>query len=343
MARTLTVTDGMSNAHVTYYTVSDHRFFLGTVALLNSLWLTGNRGELVVLDAGLKPNQRERLGGHVTLVDPPEQIVRHPHLMRPYPHLAEATGTVVVIDSDIIVTASLDAILDRARDGKIGMCPAWTEAARRRWFAEWEATLRLRAPLRRDDWVHNGFVAFSTEHWPNLLERWWEVCELIPSADMHGGRSPFQAPDADVLNALLMSEIPRDALALLPEGDEVFGGDIAVEDLETLRCTVRGRPAKLLHLVDNPKPWERSGWLRLAATDYVRLMRRLLFASDIPLSLDPDLAPLWLQPGLGGELTLRTLGGTNRAMVWSLSRVPEPVREWVRGLRRQVAKEVSPA
>ena len=31
----------------------DHRFFLGTVALLNSLRLTGNVGELVVLDAGL--------------------------------------------------------------------------------------------------------------------------------------------------------------------------------------------------------------------------------------------------------------------------------------------------
>ena len=70
---------------------------------------------------------------------------------------------------------------------------------------------------------------------------------------------------------------------------------------------VGGRPAKLLHL-DNPKPWERSGWLRLGATDYIRLMRRLLFASDVPLSLDRSQAPLWLRPRLGGELTLRASG-----------------------------------
>jgi hypothetical protein len=30
--------------------------------------------------------------------------------------------------------------------------------------------------------------------------------------------------DQDMLNALLLSEIPREALVLLPEGEEVFGG-----------------------------------------------------------------------------------------------------------------------
>jgi hypothetical protein len=343
LAQASTATERTPRAEVTYYTVSDHRFFLGSIALLNSLALTGNGGELVVLDAGLTPEQRELLSTRATVVDLPEQIARHPHLMRPYAYLVGASGTVVVIDSDIIVTASLDPILDRAREGKIAMCPAWTEDARRRWFAEWEPTLQLRAPLRRDDWVHNGFVAFSTQHWPHLLARWWEVCELIPSADMHGSLSPFQAPDADALNALLMSEVPRDGLTLLAQGDEVFGGDVTVEDFKTLRCTSGGRSTKLLHLVDNPKPWERSGWLRLAATDYVRLMRRLLFASDVPLRLDRDQAPLWLRPGLEGELTLRALGGANRAMVWSLSKIPEPLQERVRGVRRRVAKEVSPA
>ena len=43
----LTSVDDTSNADVTYYTVSDDRFFLGTVSLLNSLYLTGNRGKLV--------------------------------------------------------------------------------------------------------------------------------------------------------------------------------------------------------------------------------------------------------------------------------------------------------
>jgi hypothetical protein len=337
MVWSLTSVDDTSNADVTYYTVSDHRFFLGTVSLLNSLYLTGNRGKLVVLDAGLTRNQRERLGAHATLVASPEQIERHPHLMRPYPYLMDAAGTIVVIDSDIIVTASLDSVIARAREGKICMCPAWTSEARTRWFAEWEKTLALRAPLRRDDWVHNGFVAFSTEHWPQLLERWWEVCELIPPGEMHGSLSPFQAPDADALNALLMSEIPRDGLALLSKGEEVFGGDAEVDDIGRLRCTFEGQPTKLLHLVDNPKPWERSGWLRLAATGYVRLMRRLLFADDVPLRLDPNEVPMWLRPGLGGELTLRALGGANRAIVWSAYKFPEPLREQFRHLRKQIA------
>jgi hypothetical protein len=63
MARTVTRTDATLPAEVTHYTVSDHRYFLGTVALLNSLSLTGTVGELVVLDAGLRPKQRNDLVG----------------------------------------------------------------------------------------------------------------------------------------------------------------------------------------------------------------------------------------------------------------------------------------
>jgi hypothetical protein len=37
---------------VTFYTVSNEPYFLGTVALLNSLRKTGNDGSFVVLDAG---------------------------------------------------------------------------------------------------------------------------------------------------------------------------------------------------------------------------------------------------------------------------------------------------
>lgn len=337
LAECSTAADRISKAEVTYYTVSDHRFFLGTVALLNSLSLTGNVGDIVVLDAGLRTNQRRTLAGYAAVVDLPKQIKRHPHLMRPYPHLMDAAGMTVVIDSDIIVTASLDGILDSARHGEICVFPAWTPEARTRWFAGWERTLRLRAPLRRDDWVHNGFVAFSTNHWPQLLQRWWEVCDLIPPDEMHGNQSAFQAPDADALNALLMSEIPRDSVGVLPEGDEVFGGHARIEDFHTLKTTFQGRPATILHLVDNPKPWEPSGWLRLAATDYVRLMRRLLFASDVPIRLDSEQAPLWLRPGIGGESTLRALGGANRAILWLVSKVPKRFHDRVRGFRRQVA------
>jgi hypothetical protein len=331
----LTGSDGAPKNEVTYYTISDHRFFPGAIALLNSLRLTGNAGELVVLDAGLTPIERELLSDHATVFAPPQQIEGNPVLMKAYPHLLEPSGIVVLIDSDMIVTGSLDHVRDIAREGKICAYPDPPET-RKRWFAEWHEVLELRAPLRREVCVNSGFLAFSTDRWPDLLGRWWEVCELIPATEVFGAGTSFNAGDQDALNALLMSEIPREGLALLPEAEEAFGGDARVEDVETLTCTSAGRQTKVLHYVDRPKPWERSGWLRLAATGYVRLMRRLLFAPDVPLRLDPGQLPLWLRPSLGGELALRSLGAANRAIVWSSHKAPRPLQERLRRMRRRL-------
>jgi hypothetical protein len=325
---------------VTYFTVSTHRFFLGTVALLNSLRLTGNAGELVVLDAGLAPDERELLSARATVFTPPNAADVHPVVMKTFAHLLQPSGTVAVIDSDIIVTGSLDHVLALARTGRICAYPD-VPAVRSRWFPEWETTLRLRSPLRRDVYVNSGFVAFSTDHWPHLLERWREACQLIPAHAMWGSRSPFNAPDQDALNALLMSEIPREALALLPDGEQVVGGGGRVEDLETLRSTSEGRPAKILHLIDSPKPWEPAGFLRLAPTDYVRLLRRLLLAPDVALRLDPGRVPLWLRPDRGGELMLRALGAGNRASIWLAYRLPRPFQDGLRRLRRQLTLAAS--
>ena len=328
-------------ARVTYFTVSTHRFFPGTVALLNSLHVSGNIGNLVVLDAGLTSRERDLLSQHATVFAPPRAIDEHPVLLKASAHLLQPSGEVVVIDSDMIVTGSLEPALACARDGKICAFPD-VPAVRGRWFAEWEHTLALRRQLRRDVYVNSGFVAFSTIHWPELLTRWRELCQLIPPSDMWGRRSPFNAPDQDALNALLMSEIPREAVALLPEDEQVFGGDVSVDDFETLACTSAGRLSKILHLIDSPKPWEPSGWLRLAGIDYAQLMRRLLFADDVPLRLDRDQVPLWLRPGMTGKRTLRMLGSANRAIVSAAHSVPEPLRMHLRELRRRTALKNDP-
>jgi hypothetical protein len=332
----------MFKAHATYYTISDHSFFLGTVALLNSLHVTENSGELVILDAGLTSSERELLSEHATIFPAPKEIEVHPLVMKAYPSLLKPSGTVVLIDSDIVVTGSLASVAELAGEGKICVCPAWTPEVRRRWFQEWEQTLDLRSPLRREPWVHAGFVAFSTEHWPNLLERYWEVCERVPADEAFTSGMPFNAGDADALNALLMSEIPPGTSAVLPQGAEVFGGDIVVDDLQTLACSVDGRQTTMLHYPDRPKPWERSGWLRIGTPGYIRIMRRLLFATDVPLRLNPSQAPVWIRPTLAGELTLRALA-VNRAIAWSVYKVPEPLRDRVRRLRRHLARKLSPA
>jgi hypothetical protein len=325
----------MVRGDATYYTISDAEFFLGTVMLLNSLRLTGNEGKLVVLDAGLDTSQRALLEGHADVVDVPKKIPGTPVSMKPYPYLVGASGTVVLIDSDIVVTGPLDEALALAREGRIVAVPAWTEAGRNRWYAEWEPTLQLRAPLRREEWFNNGFVVLEVGRWPNLLERWWELNELVPAEQAFLENQPFNAPDADSLNALLMSEIPRSALALLPEGDETFGGHVTIEDVESLRCTLNGRPTRLLHYLDSPKPWQCRGWVRAGATAYAKIMRRLLFEADLPLRLDAAHVPIWLRPSLRGRVALRARAAANSMIGWLSRRLPETKRDRLRDWRRK--------
>jgi hypothetical protein len=321
---------------VTYYTVSNHSYFLGTVALFNSLRLTGNLQPVVVLDAGLLPEEREALEPHVTLTRLDEDR-GDPFTVKPYPFLLGAEGVLVLIDSDIIVTSSLSPVTDLAEAGKICVCPAWTEAARRRWFAEWKDTLQLRAELRREDWAHAGFIVLDTKHWPYLLERWWDICSLVPAEEIFASGTPFNAGDADALNALLMSEIPRDAVAILPQGDEVYPGDVKIENIETLECSVDGRAPKFIHVPDRPKPWERNGWSRRGSGVYVELMRRLLFGSDVALRLEPEQVPLWLRPGANGRIALSTLAGTSNVAFLLAKHAPDGVGEHLRRMRRRMA------
>ena len=101
----------------TFYTVTTADYFIGLVALLNSLRLTGHQQELVVLDDGLTPAQRERLEPHVTLVELPGFDPGLPVLKKTFPDLLSPAGVVTQIDTDMIVTGSLDA---PARPGRVG-------------------------------------------------------------------------------------------------------------------------------------------------------------------------------------------------------------------------------
>src|SRR3954447_2697181 len=66
----------------TFYTIANAPFFPGLVGLLNSLRLSGNEGELVVLDRGLTAEQRARLEPHVRLVQLTEESTPHPTLLK---------------------------------------------------------------------------------------------------------------------------------------------------------------------------------------------------------------------------------------------------------------------
>ncbi len=151
---------------------------------------------------------------------------------------------------------------------------------------------------------------------------------------MQGSASPLNAPDQDALNALLMRR-SRATRWLCFRRATGLRWRRQGRGLRRVNVQSEAGSAKILHLIDSPKPWESSGWLRLAGTGYVRLMRRLLFATDVPLRLDPELAPLWLRPSLGGAL--RALGSTNQAVVRASCLLPDSLKTQLRQVRRWFA------
>jgi hypothetical protein len=327
----------------TFYTIADAGFFPGLVALLNSLRLTGNSGELVALDRGLTPAQRALLEGEVTLVELPESHAGRPMLLKAYPHLLGAAGTIVLVDSDMIVTRPLADIVSRAQAGWICAFPDH-RSHRERWFAEWQDELELRAPLRRRTYLNAGFLALSAEHWPDLLGRWWELCDRVPR-DQHFGRfeQPFWAGDQDVLNAILASEVPEEALAELPGHEEAYPDDlleVEVVDERTLRCELHGRPTAILHYALGPKAWERRAWVRVRDDAYVRLLPRLLFGDDVAVRLDPKNVPLWLRPGARARAFVRGADLAHGGLRGAVHVLPQPVRDRAFALRNSVFRRL---
>ena len=326
---------------VTYFTVSDASFFPGVVALLNSLQLTGNNPRLVVLDLGLRSDQRQLLGAHARVVQVPARVSGNPLLFKPFPHLLQPEGIVVIIDSDMVVTRSLGDALTHAEAGKI--CLAAEESQEQRWFPEWQKEFALAAPLRRDIYYNSGFVALSTEHWPEFLGRWWEACQSIPieQTRARGGAwdQPFWDGDQDAINALLMSEVPPGTVATVPQHVTDVMLRVRVRDRATLACTDRGHPTTILHHTGTPKPWRREAWMRVRRNPYVVLLPRLLFPPDLPLRLPADQVPPWLRAGLRGDMLLRLLSVMNGAARTVVRRTHGPIRTRLRRIRDRLAHE----
>ena len=328
----------------TFFTVADERFFPGVVCLLNSLRLSGNDAELVILDVGLNADQRQRLGPHARLVELPEELREEHLLLKSFPHTLDPQGTVVVIDSDMIVTRSLDPVLEQVEDGKVCMF-ADIEDQRDRFIPEWQEAFALAAPLRRQHYMNAGFIAFSTRHWPDLLRRYWELCRSIPSERTLVGACDYDQPywggDQDAINALLMSEVDAEAVVELPQAEgpspELLH-EVRIVDEHTLECELRGHRPFLLHYWGGPKPWSRNAWMRVSRDAYVRLMPRVLFAPDAPVPMSPTELPLWLRPGRAGRSLLMLLSGVNRAARFALGRAPLRVRRRLAGAIRRVAR-----
>lgn len=298
---------------VTFFTIGDDAFFPGVVGLVNSLRLVGHTQRIVIADCGFTEVQRELLRPHATLVPLSREDVKNPQQYKAFAYLMKPRGIVAIIDSDIVITHSIDGILASAREGKIAVFP---DPEDRRWFAQWQDIFALAGAPRRQTYVNSGLVVFSILHWPALLERWWHACEKIfPNPTIREGAArdnPTSQSDQDALNALLMSEVPPGAVAFQPKDAMVFRWsfeDVRVQDERALRCTFKGTRVAALHAVAGPKPWQNAARREASPRNaYVRMLRRVLVGNDVAVRLPWDATPCWLRRGVVGKLSLEVHG-----------------------------------
>ena len=101
------------------------------------------------------------------------------HPLKPVAWQPDVPGPVVMIDSDILITGSLDPLLRDAANGRIAAFVDWrmeADGSERR-FGEWQSDLELAGPPRRQPHVCSGLIAFAVEAWPHLLARWRDVAQ----------------------------------------------------------------------------------------------------------------------------------------------------------------------
>jgi len=279
----------------TFFTVADSRYWLGVVALVNSLRLVGHDEPVVVLDAGFTPKQRAILARAAELVTSP--TIRAPFLARWLAPL-ERGGTPVLLDADLVAVRPLTPLLES------GQVVAFVDRLATRSFAEWEELVG--APLIHEHpYVNTGFLALPADLAPEVLGRLRDAQQRVDlaSAALLGRGSisdPFFFADQDVVNAVLQVVVPRDRLVALEHrlAPTEPWDDVRVEDVDGLRCVnPDGSSPYLVHVV-GPKPWLAN----VAPTAYERLLPRLLTAEDVAVRLDRRDLPFRLRwPGLVGR------------------------------------------
>jgi hypothetical protein len=301
----------MQNSDVLVFTVADSRYFVGAVAMINSLRLTGYDGEIALGDLGLSEAQRSLLRGNCRILDLTTRT-RRPHLLVTAVRELQHQGVLVFIDSDIVIGGSLSSMVSVARDGKI---VAIRDSDPRRCRGEWSDLLELRAPLRSEVYVNSGFVALSTIENPDFLPRWDELCERVsnlldenelgsnPSPEVTSALASF---DQDALNALLMSEQPEGSLYAVPQelapGEFNMRYEIHVVEVDALACEFRGTKPLILHWWGRPKPWSPRPWRGVRRDAYNVLLRRLVARRDVAVVATPEMLPLWLRSGFAGAV-----------------------------------------
>ncbi len=275
-----------------FYCVADDRYFLGAVAMINSLRLQAHAEPIFILDSGLEREQRRVLEREATLLQAPAGTP--PHLLKTIAPAAHPAEVMVLIDADMIVTRSLAGLIDDAAGDRV----VAFEDGLDRYVPGWGELLGL-GPSRPGPYVCSGLVFAGGGLGRELVSLMEAGQDHVSYERTYYGENdpayPFRFPEQDVLNAILRSRFAATDLVALDQRLALtppFAG-LTVEDAQTLRCTLDdGSEPYVLHH-HGPKPWLE----RLHDGAYSLLLRRLLAGPDLALEIPARRLPLRLRAG----------------------------------------------
>jgi hypothetical protein len=315
---------------VGFYCVSNARYFLGAVGLINSLRLVGHREPIFLLDCGLTPAQRELLAPEVRLVADPSDAP--PFLIKTIAPIRNPSQTVVLVDTDMIVTRSMATLIDHASEGRV----VAFEDRQDRFFPEWGELLEL-GTARRRPYVTSGLVFLGGTVGEQVLhlvdDRRDQVDFELTFWRRNIREYPFLYADQDVLNAVLATRPEATGLEVLAQrlaATPPYRG-LRLVDESTLQCAYRdGVQPYVVH------QYVRKPWLeRTYHSIYSRLLARLLLGEDVPVRVPEGDLPLRMREGLRARAQRARINATDFLRWHYGDRLPQPIGRRVEALRRR--------
>ena len=309
-----------------FYSVASSGHFVGLVALLNSLRLSGNDAPLFVADCGLTDIQRERLAPHVVLVEVEDE--RSPHLAKWVAPLAHPAEVSVLLDTDVIALRSLDPLVAAAQHRPLVFAdPLW-----HRFDEAWGQLLGL-GPLRRGTYFNSGVIALPARRTAELLQIVAKAQGRIDTDKMWINGGPpdyaFRFGDQDVWNAVFAARLAPNELLVFEQRLAVHPPFplLRLHDEQTLDCRYPdGAVPFFLHHVGE-KPWSAQTRPNI----YSKLLPRLLLSDDLALRLDPRDVPWRLRERAAGKAG-RTYAATSASLYGMRGRL---------GLRRRLQRRTA--
>jgi hypothetical protein len=262
--------------------------------MINSLRLVGHDEPIYLLYCGLTDAQRELLEPEATLV--PGPAGSPPWLLKTIAPRRHPAETMVLIDTDVIVTRSLHDQIAAAAPGRV----VGYETGMDRFCAEWGELLDLGTASPRP-YVVSGLVFLGGALGGEILELLHEGQRKVDFGQTYWPKQqftdyPFLFADQDVLNAILATRVAPDRIVALDQrlcAMPFFEG-FELVDRESLRCVYAdGTEAHALHHIWPAKPW----FGRISNALYPRLMQRLLSEPDVAVTVPKRDLPLGLRRG----------------------------------------------